>query len=247
LKTSRLKKYFGFKMIKRQIIAMGGGGFLMEPWNPLLDLFILKQSAKEKPNVCFIGTASGDTQDNIDSFYASFKKFNCIPTHLSLFRGHTAELEKFLLEQDVLYVGGGNTRNMLTLWREWGVDATISKAYQRGTVLAGVSAGSICWFEQGVTDSVPGRLSSLRCLGWLKGSNCPHYDGEAKRRPAYHQLLTGGEILAGIATEDGVAAHYINEKLVGFISSHPEKKAYAVALKNGEVVEEVFTPKYLGG
>lgn len=219
----------------------------MEPWNPLIDLFVLKQTGKTKPKVCFIGTASGDAQGYIDRYYASFKKHDCIPSHLSLFRGHTAEIEKFILEQDVLYVGGGNTRNLLALWRNWGVDGFIRKAYERGTVLAGVSAGSICWFEQGVTDSVPGSLSSLECLGWLKGSNCPHYDGEAERRPSYHRLLRSGEIAPGLATEDSVAAHFINETLSGFVCSHPEKKAYSVVLKNGEPVEEVFTPTYLGG
>jgi len=231
---------------KRQIIALGGGGFSMEPENPLLDLYILKQSGKESPKVCFIGTASGDAQDYIDRFYVSFKKFKCTPSHLSLFRGHTAEIEKFVLDQDILYVGGGNTRNLLTLWKDWGLDAAIRKAYENGTVLAGISAGSICWFEQGVTDSVPGRLSSLKCLGWLKGSNCPHYDGEAERRPSYHRLLKNGEILHGLATEDSVAAHYVNEELHGIISSQPGKKAYSLTLKNGEPMEEVIVPRYLG-
>ncbi len=234
-------------MATRQIIALGGGGFSMEPWNPLLDLYILKQSAKEKPKVCFIGTASGDAQSYIDRFYSSLKKLKCEPSHLSLFKGHTVEIETFILDQDILYVGGGNTRNLLALWKDWGLDIAIRKAYENGTVLAGVSAGSICWFEQGVTDSVPGRLSSLKCLGWLKGSNCPHYDGEAERRPSYHQLLRSGEILPGLATEDGVAAHYINEKLKEIVSSHPDKKAYSLSLKNSEPVEEVHSAKYLGG
>jgi peptidase E/GNAT superfamily N-acetyltransferase len=234
-------------MVKRHIIALGGGGFSMEPLNPLLDLYILKQSGKENPKVCFIGTASGDAQGYIDRFYTAFKKLDCTPSHLSLFRGHTAEFEKFILDQDVLYVGGGNTRNLLTLWKDWGLDIAIRKAYESGTVLAGISAGSICWFEQGVTDSVPNRLSSLKCLGWLKGSNCPHYDGEAVRRPSYHQLLKSGEILPGLATEDGVAAHFINEELKVFVSSHPEKKAYSLNLKNGESVEEIQSAKYLGG
>ncbi|HPI41651.1 MAG TPA: peptidase E [Pseudobdellovibrionaceae bacterium] len=232
-------------MTKRQIIAMGGGGFSMEPLNPLLDLYILNQSIKENPKVCFIGTASGDAQSYIDRFYLSFNNLKCTPSHLSLFRGHTAEIEEFILDQDILYVGGGNTRNLLTLWRDWNLDTAIRKAYEKGTILAGISAGSICWFEQGVTDSIPGRLSSLKCLGWIKGSNCPHYDGEAERRPAYHQLLKNNEILPGLATEDGVAAHFINEELKGFVSSQPGKKAYSLNLKNGEPFEESHSPKYL--
>jgi len=234
-------------MAKRQIIALGGGGFSMEPHNPLLDHYVLKQAGKDRPKVCFVPTASGDAQSYIDKFYGSFKRYDCVPSHLSVFRGHTADIEKFVLEQDIIYVGGGNTRNLLTLWRDWGVDRFIRQAYDQGTVLAGISAGSLCWFEQGVTDSVPGRLSSLRCLGWLKGSNCPHYDGEKERRPSFHRLLKGGEIAPGLATDDGVAAHFVDEKLTGFVSSHPEKRAYGVGLLDGEPHETEHVPTYLGG
>jgi dipeptidase E len=233
-------------MATRQIIAMGGGGFLMEPWNPLLDRYILKQSGKKNPKVCFIGTAGGDSQNQIDRFYANLGKQNCTLTHLSLFRGETPEIEKFILAQDVLYVGGGNTRNLLTLWKDWGLDQAIRKAYENGIILSGVSAGSICWFEQGVTDSIPGKLSSLNCLGWLKDSNCPHYDGEVERRPSYHRLLKANEIRPGIATDDGCAIHYINEERRHVISSHPEKNAYSLSLQDGQAVEVVHTSKYLG-
>jgi peptidase E len=233
-------------MVKRQIIALGGGGFSMEPSNTLLDLYILKQSGKENPKICFIGTASGDSENYIDRFYSSFQKLACLPSHLSLFRGHTAEIEDFLVGQDVLYIGGGNTRNLLTLWRDWGVDIAVRRAYEKGTVLVGISAGSICWFEQGVTDSVPGRLSSLDCLGWLKGSNCPHYDSDVKRRPSYHHLLKNGEIGPGLATDDGVAAHFINEELKGFVSSQLGKSAYSLYLKDGEPIEEIHPVSYLG-
>ncbi len=213
----------------RNIIALGGGGFSMEPLNPLLDLYILEQVNKKTPKVCFIGTASGDSKDYINRFYQNFKKHDCVPAHLSLFQGHTAEIEKFILEQDILYVGGGNTRNLMALWREWGLDAIIGKAYQKGILLAGISAGSICWFEQGVTDSTPGKLSPLNCLGLLKGSNCPHYDSEINRRTSYHQLLKEGAIGHGLAADDGVALHFINERLYRAVSSHPEKKAFEVS------------------
>ncbi len=234
-------------MSNRHIVAMGGGGFSMEPNNPLLDLYVLKLSGKDKPKVCFIPTASGDSQDYIDRFYKSFNNHQCIPSHLSLFKGHTADLESFVLNQDVLYVGGGNTRNLLTLWKDWGLDKIIRKAYEKGTILAGISAGSLCWFEEGVTDSIPGRLSSLKCLGFLKGSNCPHYDGESERRPSYHRLMSTHEIEPGIATDDGVAAHFINEQLSEFIASHPDKRAYTVSLINDEVNEVEHRPRYLGG
>ena len=163
---------------------------MMEPDNPLLDNYILKSSGKGKPKVCFIPTAGGDAQWRIDNFYDCFEKKKCAASHLSLFRGETGKIEKLILSQDILYVGGGNTRNMLVLWKEWKLDTAIIKAYQNGTVLAGVSAGSICWFEQGLTDSIPKQLTKIDCLGILKGSNCPHFDGEPKRRPTFKKTYS---------------------------------------------------------
>ncbi len=224
---------------------MGGGGFSMEPSNPLLDLYVLNLAGKKRPRICFIPTASGDSQDYTDRFYKSFNKYDCTTSHLSLFRGTTPDLESLVLEQDILYVGGGNTKNMLALWKDWDLDKLIRKAYENGIVIAGISAGSICWFEQGVTDSIPGKLSSLNCLGWLKGSNCPHYDGEIERRPSYHRLIRNKEILPGLATEDGVAAHFINGELNEFVSSQPEKRAYIVSFKDGLICEEERQPRYL--
>ncbi len=233
--------------IKRQIVALGGGGFLMEPDNPLLDKYILALSGKARPKICFIPTASGDAQVCIDQFYTFFKKQNCEPSYLSLFKGSTSEIESFVLEQDILYVGGGNTRNLIALWKEWQLDQMIRKAYEQGAILSGISAGSICWFEQGVTDSIPGKLTALTCLGFLTGSNCPHYDGEKERRPSYQRLLKQGFIKEGIAAEDGVGLHFVNEELFKVISSHPDKSAYQLLLKNGEPEENEMRSEYLGG
>ena len=175
--------------MKKQILAMGGGGFSMEPDNLKLDKYLLSLSSKDKPKICFIGTASGDAEGYIDNFYKSMQELNCIPSHLALYRGPEGNLRDFVLDKDIFYVGGGNTRNLLTLWKEWKLDLYLKEVYELGAVLAGISAGSICWFEEGVTDSVPGKLSRLECLGILAGSNCPHFDGETDRRESYHQLL----------------------------------------------------------
>ncbi|SEN73711.1 Peptidase E [Lihuaxuella thermophila] len=166
----------------KQIIAMGGGGFSMEPENPLLDLYILSQAEKERPRICLIPTASGDSKEYIERFYRFFEKQLCTPSHLSLFRPNVTDMEDFLLSQDILYVGGGNTRNLLTLWKEWGVDRIVHQAWEQGVILAGISAGGICWFEEGQTDSHPGGLTAISALGMLKGSFCPHYDGEEERK-----------------------------------------------------------------
>ena len=113
--------------------------------------------------------------------------------------------------------------------------------------MSGISAGSICWFAEGVTDSVPGALTSLPCLGWLPESNCVHYDGEKERRPRYHQLLRENRISPGIAADDGVALHYVDEQLHSCVSSHPEKRAYRLSKSGEEISEEVIIPRYLGG
>jgi peptidase E len=171
---------------------------------------------------------------------------DAVPSHLSLFRPPTADLESFLLEKDVIYVGGGNTKSMLALWRAWGLDAILRKAWEQGVVLAGLSAGAICWFEQGSTDSIPGRLSALECLGYLKGSCCPHYDGEAERRPNYQQMVAAGEILPGYGIDEGAAMHFWGDELHAVVTSHPNVTAYAVEVEDGVAQERALPVTYLG-
>ncbi|MEK5440912.1 MULTISPECIES: Type 1 glutamine amidotransferase-like domain-containing protein [unclassified Fredinandcohnia] len=230
----------------RQIIAMGGGGFSMEPNNLLLDQYILAQVNKDFPKVCFIPTASGDQTNYIERFYKAFHSLPCKPTHLSLFEPNFEDLEEYILEKDVIYVGGGNTRNMLLLWREWGLDHVLRKAYENGILLAGLSAGAICWFEEGLTDPLNAPLYKLDCLGLLEGSNCPHYDGENKRRPSYHQLILEGKIKEGYGLDDGVALHFVNETLTQSISSRPSAKSYFVRRTHNQIVEEEIKTIYLG-
>jgi dipeptidase E len=229
----------------RQIIAMGGGGFSMEPENPLLDTYILQQAKKENPKICFIPTASGDSEGYVNNFYRFFEKQPCEPSHLSLFRPPTRDLESFVLEKDIIYVGGGSTKNLVVLWKEWGLDSILRKAWDKGIVLAGISAGSICWFEEGVTDSYGDQLEPIKALGFLPGSNCPHYDGEADRRPAYHRLVGAGQLQGGIAADDGVAIHYVDQKIHKIVSSRPLAKAYSVSW-DGKVVEQELDTEYLG-
>lgn len=231
--------------MKKQILAMGGGGFSMEPENLLLDEFLLSLSEKENPKVCFIGTASGDAENYIKNFYKAMKTLNCEPSHLSLYRGPEGSLRDFVLDKDIFYVGGGNTRNLLVLWKEWSLDKYLLEAYENGAVLAGISAGSICWFEQGVTDSVPEKLSSLECLGFLKGSNCPHYDGESERRAAYHRLISEG-MKEGVACDDGVAGYYVDGELVEFVSSRKIARAYKVGLNGSQIEEQKIVSRFLG-
>lgn len=231
----------------KQIIALGGGGFSMEPENPLLDRYILRQSDKENPKICFVPTASGDAEGYINRFYQFFEKEKCQPSHLSLFKPPSKDLEGFLLEKDIIYVGGGNTKNLIALWREWNLDGVMKKAWNQGIVLAGISAGSICWFEEGVTDSFGDELDSLECLGFLEGSNCPHYDGESDRRPSYHRLISSKQMKPGLATDDGVALHYIDQEIFKIVSSRVNARAFHVQFnEKGKVIENELEPIFLG-
>lgn len=229
----------------KQIIALGGGGFSMEPENPLLDRYILHQSGKTNPKICFLATASGDSDNYISRFYHFFEKQDCQPSHLSLFNPPSRDLESFLLEKDIIYVGGGNTKNLLVLWRAWGLDTILKKAWEQGIVLAGISAGSICWFEEGVTDSYGDGLAPLKCLGFLKGSNCPHYDGESERRPSYQNLIATNSITPGYAADDGVAIHFVDQEICHIVSSRPNAKAYKVNFDT-EMTEMELETKFLG-
>lgn len=229
------------------IVAMGGGGFSMEPENPLLEDYILSLVASAKPKVCFVPTASGDSDSYIVKFYDAFAG-RAVPSHLSLFRRSVDDLRTFILDQEIIYVGGGNTANMLAVWRVHGLDDILREAWSRGIILCGLSAGSVCWFEGGVTDSFgKQQLRALPgCLGLLRGSHCPHYDGEIKRRPAYQRLIAQGELGAGIAADDGVALKYSGTHLSEVVSSRSNARAWRVAITNGQVREEELIPRFLG-
>lgn len=193
-----------------QIFAMGGGGFSMEPENLLLDDHLLSLAPTDRtPKVCFIPTASGDSEGYITRFLDAFGPDRAEATVLELFSRSIDDLEAFVLAQDVIYVGGGSTANLLAVWRLHGLDAALAKAYRAGVVLGGVSAGMNCWFEASVTDSfnVNGCGPLNDGLGFLSGSACPHYDGEELRRGCYLGLVQSG-FPAGYAAEDGVGAAF---------------------------------------
>lgn len=230
----------------RHIVALGGGGFSMEPRNALLDDYTLRLAGKRKPRVCFVPTASGDSALYIARFQRAFPPGRARADVLRLFQREHRTLRTFLARQDVIYVGGGNTANALAVWRVHGVDALLRAAWRGGTIMTGVSAGMICWFEAGVTDSF-GPLAPLHDgLGILRGSACPHYDGEKERRPSYHRFLTEG-FPAGVAAEDSAALHFIGRRLHAAISSVRGKQAFRVLARNGQVIETPIPTRYLGG
>jgi dipeptidase E len=231
--------------VKSHILAIGGAALPENLDNLLLIKYFLSLTRKKKTRVCFIGAAHGDADMGRLRFYAGFSQFNCKPTHLPLFARTPRDLESFVMEHDAIYVGGGNTRSMLAVWREWSLDVYLRQAWLRGIVLGGASAGSICWFEQGITDSIAGPLTSLDCLGFLPGSNCPHYDSEPLRRPTYRRLVGGGKIRDGIAADDGAALHYVDGKLLCAVASRPRAKAYRLKRAGRRAVETALPTRYL--
>ena len=234
-------------MTERHIVAMGGGGFSMEPRNPRLDDFVLSLARrKRRPRVCFVGTASGDSDWYIRRFYEAFPPSRATATHLALFDRKVSDLKEFVIEQDVIYVGGGNTLNMLAVWRLHGLDKALRAAWNAGVVMAGISAGAICWFDDGITDSFGMPFRALNDgLGFVRGACCPHYDGEKERRPVLMRLIKRG-FPSTLALDDGAAAHFVGTRLVEVVSSRRKARAMRVELKRGIVVETAIPMRYLG-
>jgi dipeptidase E len=231
-------------MPAKHIVGLGGGGFSMES-NPVLDDYILGLASSERPRICFVPTASGDNENYVVRFYRRFTNGSCQPTHLELFRRSIRDLLDFARSQDIIYVGGGNVANMLAVWKLHGFDLALRAAYENGTVLAGISAGSLCWFQCGVTDSMGDpELSSIDGLGLIAGSHCPHFDGEPARRPAYLRLVRGG-MPAGLAADDGVALHFVDGVLHRVVSSRSSARAYRLERRGEDVVETAIEPELL--
>ena len=208
----------------RRILACGGQQLRL----PALTSYLLGLVGKPRPRVLFLPTASGDGAYYLTTFRQAFDGIECEAAHLALFDRTVADVDAFIRAQDAVIVGGGNTANMLAIWRVHGVDRALRAAYEAGTVVTGWSAGCICWFEDGITDSFTPELGPLRDgLGWLRGSACPHYDSQERRRPVYAREIAAG-MPAGIALEDGVAALYEDERLVEIVTAREGGRAFAV-------------------
>jgi dipeptidase E len=232
-----------------QIVAFGGGGFSMEAGNPLLDDYVLSLTGSERPRMCFLPTASGDADHYVVRFYRHFAT-RCEASHVSLFRRERGggavegDVAAHLLEQDLIYVGGGNVVSMLGTWRAHGLDGVLRKAWRRGVVLCGPSAGSLCWFAEALT-AFHGAPRRVRGIGLLPFSNCVHYDGDPARRAEYRRFVGDG-MRPGYAADDGAALHFRGEDLAAVVASRPQARAYRVEPIDGEVVESPLEVAYLG-
>jgi dipeptidase E len=232
-----------------QIVALGGGGFSMERDSSLLDDYVLGLTQATRPRVCFLPTASGDADHYVVRFYRRFSP-TCDASHLSLFRrdqgtdGVEDDLATHLLSQDLIYVGGGNMLSMLGAWRAHGLDVILRKAWRRGIVMCGPSAGSLCWFDQALS-AFHGAPRIVRGLSLLPFSNCVHYDAEPERRAEYHRFVADG-MRPGFAAEDGVALHFRGTSLERVVTSRPDGNAFFVEHDGTGVRETRLHGEFLG-
>lgn len=232
----------------RQIVGFGGGTFPADGRATLdpLEEFVLGLTGRERPRVCYLPTASAEDPSRIVQFHDKFRDGRAIASHLKLFPWPPENVRDFLLAHEVIYVGGGNTANMIAIWRVHGIDRLLREAWEAGIVLCGGSAGMICWFEAAVTDSFgPGLAPIHDLLGFLPGSACPHYDSEERRRPRYHELIRAG-LPDGVAAEDGVGLHYVDRELSAAISARPDGRAFRVERDGDDVRETPLAVRYLG-
>jgi peptidase E len=221
----------------KRIIAIGGGAFSAKTPRPAFDRWLLSQTGKRRPRVCFISTACGDSAAMIRRIEATIKRLGGRPTTLALFAAPTEDFTRLLCRQHLIFVGGGNTYNMLALWRLWKLDAAVRRAYERGVILSGTSAGGLCWFGSGLTDSFPGRFDRMTCLGWLRGSFCPHFDSERGRQPVYRRLVKAGRLPAGYAVDDAVALEFVDGRFARAVSSRRSAGALHLRRSGGRLVE----------
>ena len=216
---------------KKHIIAIGGGGFMRDKNNQKIEKYILSISKHIRPNICFIPTASGDSNRYIARFYEVFSKLNCNPSHITFF-DRTIDLQEHINNQEIIFVGGGNTKSMLGVWREWGLTEILKKAYWNGIIMSGVSAGAICWFESGITDSWSEKLEIIDCLGLINGCCCPHFDEEKERSPFVEKVLqtkqSNFDINSCFCIDGGCALHLIDGKPHNSFNFVKDKGSYLI-------------------
>jgi peptidase E len=235
--------------LERPIMVVGGGAFGADTHGgPLEDYWLALARlirGHDRPKVCLIPTATGDDRSVIDHFHDVFGAV-AETSHLALFERTVDDIPTFVLDQDAVCVSGGNTASMLAVWRAHGLDVALRDAHKAGVLLAGRSAGGLCWFQGGTTDSFGPRLAALRDgLGLIPGSHCPHYDGEPERRPAYQAMVGSGELLPGLAVDDFAAAIYDGQRMVEVVAAEAGRTAYLVRPVDGTVTETALPARRL--
>jgi peptidase E len=216
---------------------------------PLLIDYAARLSGRETPKVCLINTASGDDPAGILRMYRLLWTMRAKVTHLTLFAmPNVSDPAELILDQDIIFVGGGSVANLLAVWRVHGLDQIMRRAWQAGIILSGVSAGAICWFSGGTTDSFgPVLRPFVDGLGLLPDSYCPHYNSEPGRRPLYQGLVADGTLPSGIACDDGAAAHFVDDSLAEVVADRAEATGYRVEPTGGTASETALPARLLAG
>jgi peptidase E len=234
---------------RRHVLAIGGGMLMPPNAIPLHVQNAIGLSGRGRPRLCVLNQAVGDDPNTYLRFYDRLAGAPIELRHLALFpMPNVSDPEDLLMSQDIIFVGGGSVANMLAVWRVHGIDEIMRKAWHAGIILAGSSAGGICWFAGGTTDSFGRTLRPFTDgLGMLAGSFCPHYQSEAERRPLYQRLVAEGALPGGLACDDGVAAHFVDDNLAEMVSDHPEGTAYRVEPDGfGGAIETQLPVRFLG-
>jgi dipeptidase E len=219
----------------RKILIAGG------VYNDVWIKYMAQLTGKPRPRICFLPTASADSPQNIISFYHNCSQLNVVPFVQTSFISSYQQKESFadvLLSMDAIVCSGGNTLNQQVIWKAHGIDQILRDAWDRGIVLGGASAGSLCWFEEGTTDSRPKELTIVECLGLIKGSHCPHYDAEGERRPAYMRLVGSGQMKPGYACYNQAGIYFEDNTVKRVVASHADAKVFYVSVVGGQVVEK---------
>jgi len=222
-------------------ILIAGGGF-----NTAFIRYMAELTGKPRPKLLYLPTASADSPAGVITWYQNCAPLNIEPSHQNSFIASTRQTrtwEEVLLSVDGIVCSGGNTLNQQVIWKAHGIDVILRQAWDRGIVLGGASAGSLCWFEEGTTDSRPKELSIVQCLGFLKGSHSPHYDAEPGRRPLYQKLIGSGEMKPGYACDNDAGIYFVDNTVTRVVSTRPAAKVYYVSVEGGKVVERVMEPE----
>ena len=228
--------------VTKKIFVTGGG------YDPTTIRYLISLTGKENPKICFLPTPVGDSEAYIQKWFEVAKTLPLQPFAQKVFistEEQKTPFEDTLLQMDAILVTGGNTLNAMALWKAHGIDAILRKAWEKGIVLTGPSAGAICWFEEGLSDSRPVHLTAVKGLGFLKGSNCPHYHTEKDRRPTYLKMIEEGKLLPGYACDETAGLYFENSELKRVVTQNKDDKAYKVSVKNGKVVEETLASELI--
>jgi peptidase E len=230
----------GEHVATRKILIAGGG------FGEAFIRYMATLTGKKRPRLCYLPTASADRPDGIISWFRSCAPLDVEPFVQESFIASSRQTQgwdEVLLSMDGIVASGGNTLNQQAIWKAQGIDQVLRQAWDRGIVLGGASAGSLCWFEEGTTDSRPKELTTVQCLGFLKGSHSPHYDREPLRRPLYQKLIGSGQMKPGYACDNDAGIYFEDNEVKRVVSTRAEAKVYYVSVVGGKVVERMLEPE----